>query len=202
MPRLPFLFVVSLLSTCVCVTGQIPRPSLTCPGMLLGKVPVSLTLIQEDPNNPTVLLPGVPLRVLVSVNGGDPNAFTSAPFLVGTYPAIEQCSLTTTTFTTTFNIPIAVTITSGGNPPLYIVSVSAFIGSFYLGAPGTLTLNLPGGTRGERPILFTTSEIISSGTLLLSPTPSPTPLPPSIILPLTGLVGAGLLTLRRWPPRK
>ncbi|HEY6392163.1 MAG TPA: hypothetical protein VIX89_12840 [Bryobacteraceae bacterium] len=201
MARLPFLYVLSFLSTCAYSAAQIPRPSLACMGTVLGKVPVGLTLIQDpsvvqDPNSGTVLIPGVPLRILQSVGGGDPNGFPNIPFIAGPYPGTLHCSLNSGAIAATFDIPIVLTVLTGGTA--YSVSLSSFTGTFNLGAPGTLTLTLPGGSTGPRPILFTSFEILNAnGALLLTPIAAATPLPPSIILTLTGLAGAGLLAARR-----
>jgi hypothetical protein len=116
-------------------------------------------------------------------------------FTPGTYAGISQCSLNSGAVAATFNIPIALTIMNDGIT--YSVSESGFAGTFYLGAPGTLTLTLTGGTTGQKPILFVSHELVGDGNLLLTPTPATTPLPPSIILTLTGLAGAVLLAARR-----
>src|SRR5258708_18526035 len=119
MTRLPFVYVLLFLSTCVYCTAQIPRPSLTCGGMLLGKVPADITLIEDPsvtqaPGDSKLLVPGVPLRILSSVGGGDLNGFRNAPFTPGTYPGVSQCSLNSGAVAATFNIPIALTIMNDG----------------------------------------------------------------------------------------
>jgi hypothetical protein len=194
MTRLRILSALSIVC-CVSAMAQIPRPSLACSGATLGKVPTSLTLIL-DPSGPTILNPGVPLRVLASFGGGDVLLTNNVPFPSGTYPGVEQCSLTSGPVSATFDIPIVVTITNT-DQPRFSVSTPGFAGTFFLGAPGTLTLTLPAASGSARPIFFGTSEIVTFGRLLLTTTPPGTPLPPTIVLTLTGLAGIALLTARR-----
>jgi hypothetical protein len=194
MPRLLF-FLGSFLFACTCGSAQIARPSLACIETSLGKLPVGLTLIRDPSNIGTVLNPGVPLRILQSVDGGNPNGFVNIPFIVGSYPGTLHCSLQSGAVTAIFDLPVVLDVVNGGTA--YSVSVSSFTGTFNIGAAGSLTLTLPGGSTGPQPTLQNWSSILpSDANLLLSSTPAPTPLPSSLILTLIGLASIGLITGR------
>jgi hypothetical protein len=121
------------------------------------------------------------------------------PFVAGTYLGTAPCSFATGSLSRTFNLPVTVIVTDSGPQQTYSASVSDFVGSFDLGAAGNLLLNIPSGRQLPVPFFQTFSAAIISfgGGMVLSPTPPPTPLPPSIILTLTGLAGIGLLIAGR-----
>jgi hypothetical protein len=195
MTRLPFHFVLAILSTCACATAQIPLPLFDCQEIDIGLLPVHLEIL-PDGLNPSILPPGFPDRVVLGVVVNGQTIIRN--FAAGTYFGADPCSVTSGAFTATFSVPVTITITGSGQQLTYVVSVPDFATSFNLGAPGNLSLSLQGATRGPLGIFSSFAQLVSSGgRLVLSPTQSPTPLPPSIILTLTGLAGAGMVTMRR-----
>ncbi len=196
MTRLQFLFAFSFLSTCECVPAQVSIPSFFCPEIFLGQLRLNLQVLPTG-NSSSTLLPGIPLRVSLGIVVNGQNEIPDTP--AGTYPGTDPCSLSTGTFTTTFNVPIVLTIAGAGMQRTYTVSVPDFAGSFNLGTPGNLSLSLQGATRGPIAISVSFIQIVNSGgSLILSPaSPSNTPLPPTIVLTLTGLAGLGLVAARR-----
>jgi hypothetical protein len=192
MTRLQFL--PALLFLCTCAPAVAQNSPFLCREIVVGELPVYV-LLQTD--QIVSFTPGVPARVLVGVVVNGQNVIRN--FAVGTYTGADPCTLTTAAFTVTFDVPVTIVITDTGpgHQLNYTVTVSDFTGGFNLGAQGNLSLSLPGGTRGPVGIFGSIVQIINTGTLLLSPTPPGTPLPPSIILTLTGLAGAGLLAARR-----
>jgi hypothetical protein len=192
MTRLQLLAALLFLWTCAPAAAQ--NSPFVCQEIVVGQLPVYV-LLQTDQQ--VAFAPGVPARVLVGVVVNGQNVIRN--YTVGTYSGSDPCTLTTAAFTVTLSVPVTIVITDTGPGQQlnYTVTVSDFTGGFNLGAQGNLTLSLPGGTRGPIGIFASFIQIINFGTLLLSPTPAGTPLPPSIILTLTGLAGAGLLTARR-----
>ena len=192
MTRFQFLFALLLLCSWVPAAAQ--NSPFVCREIVVGQLPVYV-LLQTDQQ--VAFTPGVPARVLVGVVVNGQNVIRN--FTVGTYSGSDPCTLTTAAFTVTFSVPVTIVITDTGpgGQLNYTVTVSDFTGGFNLGAQGNLALSLPGGTRGPVGIFASIVQIINTGTLLLSPTPAGTPLPPSIILTLTGLAGLGLVAARR-----
>jgi len=190
MARVQCLFAFWLLSTCVSAPAQVSVQSFFCQGVVLGLLPVNLELLIGDN-----ITPGVPIRAVVGLTVNLQNSIEN--YRVGTYSANDSCSLTTSAFTVTFDIPITLVIAGSPQRLTYTVLVSDFTGSFNLGAQGNLSVSLHGGTRGPIGIFASFVELINTGTVLFSQSPPATPLPPSIILTLTGLAGVGLLAARR-----
>jgi hypothetical protein len=179
------------LYACAYATAQVPVPSITCPGIVLGQISINFPL---PTSLSTSLTPGIPVYldalVVTGVVGSSPQ------LTAGTYSTTEQCSITVGAFTSTFNFLVTTVISGNGQQQTYAVSTSGFIGSFNLGAGESLSLNEPAAKPVTLPPSFGGVQIVTI-TVLLSPTPAATPLPPSIILTLTGLAGAGLLAARR-----
>ncbi len=195
MARWPFLLLLSILSICGPAPAQINTPSFFCQEIFLGQLRLDLEIL-PNANPSFILQPGAPLRVALGIVVNAQNEIPNTT--AGTYSGTDPCSLSTGTSTATFNVPIVLTIAGTGMQRTYTISVPDFAASFNLGAQRNLSLSLQGATRGPIAIFASLIEIATlGGSLILSSPPPPTPLPPSIILTLTGLAGAALLTSRR-----
>src|SRR5229473_7540869 len=122
MAQIQFTLALLILLNCVSATAQVALPSIECQEIIIGQLRAGL-FVSAEANNPSLtFLPGVPSRVSleIAVNGQNEIPNTTA----GTYLGTDPCSLRTGTFSTTFNIPIALTVVGTGMQRTYTVSVS------------------------------------------------------------------------------
>jgi hypothetical protein len=175
----------------------------------------SHSLADTVPNTGSVTLtPNVTATGLAILSGEGPSHSTDSYPTSGSFSATRACTLTLGGVSVNYAMPLSINVTTAVGTSSNCTP-EGFSGSCLttgplsvtvnLGAQGTVTISAPavlsdGFDTSEVTIGFVTvipGSAVDTAVLTPAAPPPATPLPPSSILVLTGLAGAGLYQVRR-----
>jgi hypothetical protein len=203
-----FVFSVFLFSSTVSSAATFSY-SVTCGSATLGPVTV---LADTVANSGTInLTPNVPATGLTITSEGDESTQSGNTTTSGSFNATRTCTLTLGSGTASYQQSISMTILPGGSPtcggppsvPFGCLNFAAVSVSVNVGVQGTVVVSAPAysvagydASRGGITIVPGAGQ--DTATLFAVP-PAGTPVPPSLLLALTGLAAAAMYQIARRP---